>query len=353
VGDGGAAVVWDVMDDLLNKPLEIDAFDLLARLPDEAVNLVFVDPPYNIGIFAKMPPADYLAWCYRWIDEASRVLAPNGAFWMVHKDPAVLVDLSQRVAEHGRKRINWVTWDKLNGNPSIQACGGPLVGMTQVESLRSFQVMAEYLVFHADEGDWVAQCDRNRGFMFEPLRVYLDGERRRAGIKSQDVNKHLENFMSGHYFGQSQWALPTAENYAKMRELFNRDNHNGAEHLRREYEDLRREYEDLRREYEDLRREYEHLRYTFNNPGKVSSVWQIPPAGKNGHPTPKPEALLERIIQATSNDGDVVLDFFAGSFTTARVAERLGRRWICGDSDAKWVKLGEKLLQETKQLRFL
>jgi site-specific DNA-methyltransferase (adenine-specific) len=253
----------------------------------------------------------------------------------------MLVDLSRMIAEHGRKRINWVTWDKYNAAGNLQ---GFLDGYTVVDNLRSFQVMAEYLVYHTDEGDWTVQCDRERGFIFEPLRVYLDGERQRAGISKQQVNSGLGVASSGggmasHYFGfTSQWTLPTKEHYTAMQKLFNHNN--GNEFLRREYEDLRREYEDLRREYEDLRREYEDLRYTFNNPGKVSSVWQIPPAPSNGHPTPKPEALLERVIETTSNPGDLVLDFFAGSFTTAVVVERLDRKWICGDNDEGYVKQG-------------
>ena len=47
--------------------------------------------------------------------------------------------------------------------------------------------------------------------------------------------------------------------------------------------------------------------------------------------TQKPEALLERIVKAASREGDLVADFFAGSGTTAAVAERLGRRWITSD----------------------
>ena len=50
-----------------------------------------------------------------------------------------------------------------------------------------------------------------------------------------------------------------------------------------------------------------------------------------GYPTQKPEALLERIIKASSNEGDIVADFFVGSGTTASVAEKLGRKWICSD----------------------
>jgi DNA modification methylase len=50
-----------------------------------------------------------------------------------------------------------------------------------------------------------------------------------------------------------------------------------------------------------------------------------------GYPTQKPEALLERIIKASSNEGDIVADFFAGSGTTLAVAEKLGRKWIGSD----------------------
>jgi len=50
-----------------------------------------------------------------------------------------------------------------------------------------------------------------------------------------------------------------------------------------------------------------------------------------GYPTQKPEALLARIIQASSNPGDLVVDFFAGSGTTPAVAEKLGRKWIASD----------------------
>jgi adenine-specific DNA-methyltransferase len=66
---------------------------------------------------------------------------------------------------------------------------------------------------------------------------------------------------------------------------------------------------------------------------RVQSVWvDILPSktGKElvGYPTQKPEALIERIISASSNPGDLVADFFCGSGTTLAVAEKLGRKWI-------------------------
>ena len=65
----------------------------------------------------------------------------------------------------------------------------------------------------------------------------------------------------------------------------------------------------------------------WNNISEVNSM-----AKENvGYATQKPEPLLERIIKASSNEGDLVCDFFGGSGTTAAVAERLGRRWITCD----------------------
>ena len=69
----------------------------------------------------------------------------------------------------------------------------------------------------------------------------------------------------------------------------------------------------------------------------VGSVWtDLLPVNSQaeervGYPTQKPETLLERIIKASSNEGDLVADFFCGSGTMAAVAEKLARKWICAD----------------------
>ncbi|MFA5823034.1 MAG: site-specific DNA-methyltransferase [Thermodesulfovibrionales bacterium] len=79
-------------------------------------------------------------------------------------------------------------------------------------------------------------------------------------------------------------------------------------------------------------------RYLDDSKGNpVEDIWcDIPPinsqsAERVAYPTQKPEALLERIIKASSNEGDLIADFFCGSGTTAAVAEKLGRKWIATD----------------------
>lgn len=67
-------------------------------------------------------------------------------------------------------------------------------------------------------------------------------------------------------------------------------------------------------------------------------------AEKTPHATQKPEALIERLVRASSAPGQLVVDPFAGSGTTAVVAARLGRRWLAGDADARYVGLARERL---------
>lgn len=68
-------------------------------------------------------------------------------------------------------------------------------------------------------------------------------------------------------------------------------------------------------------------------------------AEKTPHATQKPEALIEKLILASSAPGQLVVDPFVGSGTTAVVATRLGRRWLAGDADARYVGLTRERLQ--------
>ena len=75
------------------------------------------------------------------------------------------------------------------------------------------------------------------------------------------------------------------------------------------------------------------VHYAEQNGKPMSDAWDIPfinpvASERLGYPTQKPEALLERIIKASSNEGDLVSDFFCGSGTTIAVAQKLNRSWI-------------------------
>ena len=109
-------------------------------------------------------------------------------------------------------------------------------------------------------------------------------------------------------------------------------------------------------------------RYTFNydamkslNEGvQMRSDWLLPLCtgnerlkkdGQKAHPTQKPESLLSRVILATSKPGDLVLDPFSGSGTTAAIAKRFGRRFIGIEQDLEYVKLARQRLEAVHQLK--
>ncbi len=98
----------------------------------------------------------------------------------------------------------------------------------------------------------------------------------------------------------------------------------------------------------------------FNNGKQLTSVWQIPLCtgkerikdehGKKAHSTQKPEALLERVILASSNEGDLILDPFLGSGTTCAVAQKLNRRSIGIEQEPRYVEIAEGRLREIQAI---
>jgi adenine-specific DNA-methyltransferase len=97
-------------------------------------------------------------------------------------------------------------------------------------------------------------------------------------------------------------------------------------------------------------------KYLDEMPGKiVQDLWderevgQISPAERLNFPTQKPEGLVERIVLTSSNQGDLVMDCFAGSGTTAAVAQKLGRRWIVADINKGAIQITSKRLQTVIQ----
>ena len=107
-------------------------------------------------------------------------------------------------------------------------------------------------------------------------------------------------------------------------------------------DDIRVPYKDpnqtLRRAFDAGRGISDEEIQRYRDRGKIPETWWDDialavrsPRENVGYGTQKPEKLLERIIKASSNEGDLVCDFFGGSGTTAAVAERLGRRWITSD----------------------
>jgi len=332
-----------------------DCLDVLRTLPDASVDAVITDPPYfrvKAEAWDRQWGHDgaYLDWLSSIIDEWHRVLRSNGSLYCF-ASPQMAARVEVRIGQRFNV-LNRVRWIKEAGWHN----------KADKETLRSFLSPWEEVIFaehygadNAAKGEagYGAKCDELRGFVFEPLRAYLDGERRRAGVDKADCNaacgfsRTPGGMASRHYFSASQWALPTQEHYEALRRLFNQS---GGDYLRREYEDLRREYEDLRREYEDLRREYEDLRRPFSVTPEVpyTDVWTFKTvqAYKGKHPCEKPVDMMEHIIRTSTRPGAVVLDCFAGSGSTGVACARNDRTFIGIEKDEAWADYSRRRIAE-------
>jgi adenine-specific DNA-methyltransferase len=231
-----------------------------AAVPDDSVDLVFADPPYNLGKqFGTTPEAwpdegSYLDWTRAWLDLCLRKLAPTGSLYVMASTQAMPhVDL------HLRDRLT----------------------------------ILSRIVWHYDSSGM--QARQRFGSLYEPI-LHAVADR-------------------GRYTFNADAVLVEARTGAKRRLV----DHRGAEP-----------------------RPYAVTKVPGN-------VWQFPRVRYRmpeyeEHPSQKPEALLERVVLASSNPGDLVLDPFSGTFTTGAVALRHGRRFVGVEKEAEYVAVGLRRL---------
>jgi len=314
-----------------------DCLEVMADIPDNSVDLILTDPPYfkvKNEAWDKQwdRPDQFLAWLDTILEQFQRILKPNGSLYLF-ASPKMSARVEVLIARR-MNVLNNIRWDKTEG-------AGRHRGACK-EALRSYFPTWEAVIFAehygADniakgEAGYLAKCDELRGFIFEPLRAYLDGERERAGFSSKQCNEACGNQMAGHYFSSVQWTLPTLANYEKLRAAFNSC---GGEYLRKDYEELRKDYEELRRPFSVTADVHYTDTWTFDT--------VKPYAGK--HPCEKPQAMLRHIIAASSKPGAVVFDAFAGTGSTGIAATSMGRKFIGCDMSAEYIEIARQRIEQ-------
>jgi adenine-specific DNA-methyltransferase len=323
-----------------------NCMEVMAGIPDNSIDLIATDPPYYKvkGEWWDRQwdtPAAFLAWIGDLCDQWQRILRPNGSLY-VFASPKMAARVECVIGERFNV-LNTITWDK--DTQSYAEKYGP-------QNFRQWVPISERIIFAEHYGaDNIAKYNELKGFVFEPLRAYLAGERDRAGIDNATINAAWCEFkdvtctsQTQKWFSQSCFNPPTREAYYWLRELFHKLNH-GRKYFCREYENLRWEYEDLRREYEDLRRPFYA---TEDRP--YTDVWTFPTVSyfQGKHPTEKPVELMEHIILTSSRPGAVVLDCFMGRGSTAIACQKTSREFIGIDIMDGWVKATEKRIAEAQ-----
>ena len=370
-----------------------DAVTLLPEIPAASIQLIVVDPPYfkaKLDYLGKRlewdrqwPTRDaYLAWLRQLAKEWQRILAPNGSLYCFAA-PSMAAHVEVMLEDYFTV-LNRIRWRKEEGWHQ-KACK---------EELRSYLSPWEEILFceqrNADamalgESGYAAQCNHLHGHIFEPIRAYLDGERRRASINFEQVRQAVGcasgSGLPSHWFTRSQWELPLAKHYASLQTLFNTSGRRPAppfteyhlagssfvrfhtaadyEYLRADYDALRADYDALRANYDALRANYDALRanydalrrpFTVTDSIPYTNVWDFAtvPAQAGKHAAEKPLPMLRHMIEVSSRPGDLVLDCCAGSASTLEAARQCGRKALGIELEASSCQLGfEQLCQQT------
>lgn len=246
-----------VFGDENHKIYQGDSINVLKNeIEDNSIDLIFVDPPYNIGKnFNGLKDKwendeDYLNWCYEWIDLLLSKLKDTGSLYIMTSTQFIpYFDIYLREKVEILSRIVW----------SYDSSG--------------------------------VQAKNYYGSMYEPILFCV-----------KDKNNYTFN---------SEDILVEAKTGSKRKLI-------------------------------DYRKNPPQPYNTEKVPG---NVWDFPRVRYRmkeyeNHPTQKPIALLERIIKASTNIGDVVLDPFSGTFTTSYVAKKLKRKSIAIEINEEYSKIG-------------
>lgn len=237
-----------------------DAVEALGSIEDGSIDLIFADPPYNIGkkfvdLTDKWESDDsYLSWCYKWLSLCIKKLKHNGTMYVM-------------TATQNMPHFDIFLRDKLT--------------------------ILSRIVWYYDSSS--VQARKYFGSLYEPILHCV-----------KNPNEYTFN---------AQDILVQARTGA-VRKLI----------------------------------DYRKPVPTVYNSKKVpGNVWHIPRVRYRmdeyeNHPTQKPIALLERIVKASSNEGDLVLDPFSGTFTTSCVARELKRRSIGIEISEEYLKIGLRRL---------
>jgi DNA modification methylase len=306
----------------------------MAMIPDKSVDLIVIDPPYNIGIkgaeWDKYGKEEYIEFMGNVFNECQRVLKDNGSFYWFHNDMPQIAQLMNLLETYTKFVFNsFITWDK--GDWRAISWKNP----SDKSNLRTWFNTAEYCLFYTFQEDAGLKSAFNHE-KFNSIGDYFREERVKSGLTKTGCDE-IMGVKSSYYIWEN----------TKL------DEHHTVRMPRRElYEKLQstgfwtKPYEQLKKEYEELREKFDGDRYTHNLDENHNNLWSYKTenTGKY-HACQKPLTVIQRIIRTSSNEGDIVLDCFMGSGTTAIAAARLKRNFIGFERESEYVRIANQRLE--------
>ncbi len=214
----------------------------------------------------------------------------------------------------------------------------------------------------SDKGSIYVQCDWHAGHY---LKIILDDIFGKKNFINEIVWHYESGGMPQNNFARKHDNLFL---YAKNKNdyIFNKEQASIPRNIcpmcgeeLKKWNNLKREIDENGRTYRTIKSAGKIYKYYDDEPVLLPDVWiginhiQQKDPQRTGYLTQKPEALLERIIKASSDENSIVADFFGGSGTTAAVAEKLGRRWITSDIGKPSVMIMRKRFIDNESKPFL
>jgi site-specific DNA-methyltransferase (adenine-specific) len=262
----------------------------LEKVADKSIQLVCIDPPYNINKDTWDNIDNYVEWLTSVIVLLETKMKNSGSLFVFHNEMETIAELILSIRTNSKLKLKqMITWNK-RFNESRQK--GYLDGYVVKNDMHMFNKMCEYILFYTFDNHELIRATRKEKNI-APTTISSEILSRTGG-------------MTGWYSN-----IETGKNYPTRETMKPITKHLGLE--------------------------YDDVVPKFKNQKTHHSVWDFDMAKRNKvHITPKPINLLENIIRHTTDEGDLLLDCFAGSGSLGMAAKNTNRNCILIEKEAKY-----------------
>ncbi len=282
-----------------------DCIEIMKDLETASIDLIIADPPYWKVIgeqwdYKWRTEEEYISWTIEWMKEASRILRLGGSFYCFgyFRTLAKIVPHLESMGLELRQQIII--------NKGIKSVSG-----RATKKYKMFPNVTESILFIIKD---------NKKF----LKPFLKSKQDELGLTAKEINERLGVKSNGG----GMWSIYTGKNIC-------------------EQFPTEKSWEKLSKVL-NFELPYSKISQTFNPQMGYTDVWDDIDfySEKRYHPTQKPLKLISRLILASSNEGDIVLDPFSGAGSTQLSSIRLGRKYIGIELDENYFKIANQRIKE-------
>ena len=305
--------------------------DVKKLMNGELADVGHNDPPYGMGkenegvLNDNQNSQDLLKFNKEWIPLQFSHLKENGSFYCWGIDEPLMEIyheiLKPYISQNKATWRNLITWDKVNG-------------MGQLSDVhRQYATADEKCIFIMMGKQDMVQNKDQFPEEWRPLLEYFRSEKKKMGWTTKQIIEITGNYTCSHYFTESQFHVPTHENYRKMNEA------SGGKAFTKPFDDLKQEGNSILEQF------YKNRAYFNNTHDNMNSVWHytrvasVEREATGGHATPKPLDLCSRVVKSSCPPKGLVVDFFLGSGSTMVSAHHHNRRCYGMELEPKYVQV--------------